>query len=336
MEYLGTSYTFQFLSPVVMANPQDIPEIIYGTAFKFDKTAHLVEAALRAGFRGIDTASSSHAYREALVGDGITVAMTSGDFSREDLYIQTKFSPFKEGKDPLNYPYDTTASILDQVEESIAASLRNLRTDYIDCLILHSLYPKIEDTIEAWHAMEKLVPSRVHTLGLSNVDLGSLQKVYNSATIKPRVVQNRFTEDTADNPTPNFPKDLPYPLVPFDRDVRDYCRRHDIVYTPWGLLWGNPSLLDNPDLFMTIGQVLGVSKQVACYACMLHSKSCNMKVLCGTTKEERMPETLDGLRKIDAFLTQNEGNMAIFQEWVKHVDRIIDHPWMLLSETDKC
>ena len=70
-----------------MGNPHDIPEIIYGTAFKFDKTAHLVEAALRAGFRGIDTAGSSHAYREALVGDGITVAMTSGDFSREDLYV---------------------------------------------------------------------------------------------------------------------------------------------------------------------------------------------------------------------------------------------------------
>lgn len=230
----------------------------------------------------------------------------------------------KEGRDPANYPYDTTASIPDQIEQSVAASLLNLKTDYIDCLILHSLYPKIEDTILAWQAMEKLVPSRVHSLGLSNVDFDSLQKVYDSATIKPRVVQNRFTEDTVDSPTPNFPNDLPYPVVPFDRDVRDYCKRHDIVYTPWGLLWGNPSLLDNPELFIKMGQVLQVSKEVACYAYILRSRSCSMKILCGTTKEDRMPETLNGLKKIDAFLAESEKNRAIFEEWIEKVDRIID------------
>jgi diketogulonate reductase-like aldo/keto reductase len=70
-----------------MAERLVIPEIIYGTAFKLDKTAHLVEAALRAGFRGIDTAGSSHAYREGLVGEGIAAAMASGEFSRGDLYV---------------------------------------------------------------------------------------------------------------------------------------------------------------------------------------------------------------------------------------------------------
>ena len=69
-----------------MAEPRTIPDIIYGTAFKFDQTARLVEAALKAGFRGIDTAGSRHAYREAL-GEGIAAAMASGDFSREDLYV---------------------------------------------------------------------------------------------------------------------------------------------------------------------------------------------------------------------------------------------------------
>ena len=50
---------------------QNIPEILYGTAFKFDKSKKLVEAALNAGFRAIDTAGSKSAYREALVGEGI-------------------------------------------------------------------------------------------------------------------------------------------------------------------------------------------------------------------------------------------------------------------------
>lgn len=172
--------------------------------------------------------------------------------------------------------------------------------------------------------MEKLVPSRVHSLGISNVDLDSLQRIYDMAIIKPRVVQNRFTEDTVDSPTPNFPNDLPYPLLAFDRDVRDFCRRHNIVYTPWGLLWGNPSLLDNSDLFIALGRELGVSKQVACYACMLRSKTCNMKILCGTTKEERMPETLDGLKKTDDFLAESERNRNLLQKWVEQVDTIID------------
>jgi predicted oxidoreductase len=35
-------------------------------------------------------------------------------------------------------PYDPTLPLADQIAESVAASLRNLRTDYLDCLILHS------------------------------------------------------------------------------------------------------------------------------------------------------------------------------------------------------
>lgn len=70
-----------------MAEPRAIPEIIYGTAFKFEKTARLVEAALKAGFRGIDTAGSNHAYREAFAGEGIAAAMASGEISRQDLYV---------------------------------------------------------------------------------------------------------------------------------------------------------------------------------------------------------------------------------------------------------
>lgn len=68
---------------------QGLPEIIYGTAFKFEKTATLVEAALKSGFRAIDTAGSRSAYREALVGDGIAAALAVGDFERRDLYVRT-------------------------------------------------------------------------------------------------------------------------------------------------------------------------------------------------------------------------------------------------------
>ncbi|CRG91223.1 hypothetical protein PISL3812_08271 [Talaromyces islandicus] len=307
-----------------MAEPLAVPELIYGTAFKFDKTTRLVEQALKAGFRGIDTAGNKNAYSESLVGKGIAAAIASGDVSRDELYIQTKFTPFKEGRDVSIYPYDTTASIPEQIEQSVAASLRNLQTEYIDCLVLHSPYPNIEDTLTAWRAMETLVPSRVASLGLSNIGADSLRTVYESASIKPRLVQNRLTQDTIDKPTPNFPTNLPYPKVPFDRDVREYCHAQDILYMPWGLLWGNPSLLDNPDIFEKMGGQLEVSKQVACFACFLRLKRCKTRILCGTSKEERMPETLDGLKKINGFLSESEENKAIFQEWVDRVERILD------------
>lgn len=172
--------------------------------------------------------------------------------------------------------------------------------------------------------METLVPSRVASLGLSNIDADTLRTIYEAAAVKPRLVQNRLTQDTIDKPTPDFPPGLPYPKVPFDRDVREYCQVNDIFYTPWGLLWGNPSLLDDPEIFEKMGSQLGVSKQVACFACILRLRNCKTRVLCGTSKEERMPETVEGLQKVDRFLAESEQNKAIFEEWVDRVEKIID------------
>ena len=65
-----------------------IPALTYGTAFKFDDSAALVASALRAGFRGIDTAGSATAYREALVGEGITTFLAKSEVTRENLYVR--------------------------------------------------------------------------------------------------------------------------------------------------------------------------------------------------------------------------------------------------------
>lgn len=64
-----------------------IPDITYGTAFAFDQSTVLVEAALSAGFRGIDTAGSAGAYREKLVGDAIKKSLVTGDIKRNELYV---------------------------------------------------------------------------------------------------------------------------------------------------------------------------------------------------------------------------------------------------------
>ena len=50
-----------------------VPRFLYGTAWKEEETGRLVGLALRAGFRGIDTANQRRHYHEAAVGRAVAV-----------------------------------------------------------------------------------------------------------------------------------------------------------------------------------------------------------------------------------------------------------------------
>lgn len=65
-----------------------IPALVYGTAWKKDRTADLVYRALSAGFRAIDTAAQPRHYQEKLVGDGVRKAVREGIVGRRDLYVR--------------------------------------------------------------------------------------------------------------------------------------------------------------------------------------------------------------------------------------------------------
>jgi diketogulonate reductase-like aldo/keto reductase len=205
-----------------------VPRIIYGTAWKKSETASLVAAALRQGFSGIDTACQPKHYEEAGVGEGLAVAFANG-LAREDLYLQTKFTPLS-GHDPKRIPYDPEAPIPDQVAQSFEASVRNLRTERLDCLVLHSPLPTMTHTQEAWTAMEALVAGgRVAQLGISNCySLRELQALHTAARIKPAVLQNRFHADTH-----------------YDRQLRTYCRQQGILYQSFWTLSANPHILSH-------------------------------------------------------------------------------------------
>jgi diketogulonate reductase-like aldo/keto reductase len=114
-----------------------VPRIIYGTAWKKDATEKLVRLALQNGFRGIDTACQPKHYHEAGVGAGVAASLRKDGLTRADLYIQTKFTALA-GQDPNRTPYDPKAPLETQVAQSIATSLKNLQTDYLDCVLLHS------------------------------------------------------------------------------------------------------------------------------------------------------------------------------------------------------
>jgi diketogulonate reductase-like aldo/keto reductase len=205
------------------------PRILYGTAWKKETTAGLVELALRQGFRGIDTACQPKHYNEAGVGDGVAACL-SDELTRGDLYLQTKFTPIS-GQDPARVPYDRNATLSEQVLQSFAVSLENLQTQYLDCLVLHSPLPNDRQTLEVWRAMESLVSSGgVRQIGISNCyALEQLEALYRSAQVKPRVVQNRFHEQTG-----------------YDQDIRAFCEAHDMTYQSFWTLTANPHVLAHP------------------------------------------------------------------------------------------
>src|SRR5947208_384069 len=134
-----------------------VPRFLYGTAWKEDQTQRLTELALRQGFRGIDTANQRRHYHEAAVGQAIAESIASGLVTREELFLQTKFT-FRRGQDH-RLPYDPAAPISIQVEQSFASSREHLGTEIIDSYVLHGPTQRnglTPSDWEAWRAMEKL------------------------------------------------------------------------------------------------------------------------------------------------------------------------------------
>ena len=75
-----------------------IPPILYGTAWKEERTQALTAQALAAGIVGIDTANQRKHYFEAAVGLAVKQAIADGRIGRSSLFLQTKYT-FRAGQD---------------------------------------------------------------------------------------------------------------------------------------------------------------------------------------------------------------------------------------------
>jgi diketogulonate reductase-like aldo/keto reductase len=205
-----------------------LPGILYGTAWKKDATERLVAAAIRQGFRGIDTACQPKHYDEAGVGRGVAQGLSDG-LAREELFLQTKFTPV-DGHDPKRIPYDASAPLATQVAQSFETSQKNLKTSYVDSLVLHSPLASDAETLIAWRALEAIADrGGARGLGISNCySLESLESLYHAARIKPAVVQNRFHKATG-----------------YDAAIRTFCRAHGIVYQSFWTLTANQHVLES-------------------------------------------------------------------------------------------
>lgn len=144
-----------------------------------------VNAALKAGYRKIDTASAYQ--NEKGVGQGI---IDSG-IPREEVFLTTKVWNTEQG-------YNNTLKAFDQ-------SLQHLQTDYVDLYLIHwPVKTKYKDT---YRAMEQIYASgRAKAIGVCNFSTAQLEDLIEHAQIVPVVNQVEMHPHLSQNELLEFAK----------------------------------------------------------------------------------------------------------------------------------
>ncbi len=163
-----------------LPNGVKIPKLGLGTWFiSNNDVGQAVRDAVKIGYRHIDTAQAYH--NESGVGDGIRDC----GVKREELFVTTKLA--------------AEAKSYKKAVSSIDKSLKKMRFDYIDMMIIHSPQPWLkfggedryeEGNREAWKALEEAYKAgKLRAIGLSNFEEKDIQNILASCTVKPMVNQ---------------------------------------------------------------------------------------------------------------------------------------------------
>jgi diketogulonate reductase-like aldo/keto reductase len=250
-----------------------VPPFLYGTAWKEETTGALVESAIRAGFRGIDTANQRRHYFEQAVGDAVASCCRAGIVSRDELFLQTKFT-FRPGQDH-RLPYDPEAPVAEQVEQSFASSLQHLQVEQVDSYLLHG--PMVsrglsDDDWEAWQAIARLHrEGKARMIGVSNFTAQQLELLLDRADVAPKFVQNRC-----------------YASHGWDREVRAICRANGIIYQGFSLLTANrPTLAQG-----SVQRIAAHYQRTVAQIVFRFALDVGMLPLTGTTNADHMQQDL--------------------------------------------
>jgi alcohol dehydrogenase (NADP+) len=171
-----------------------IPALGFGTLIPDPAvTITATTDALEAGFRHFDCAERYGNERE--VGRGLQAGLAAGGIAREDIFVTTKL--WNSNHRP------------ERVEPAFQASLDRLELKDLDLYLIHTpfafqpgddqdprdkngnvLYDRDVSLLDTWKAMETLVDhGKCRAIGLSDITLNTLKSIYESARIKPAVVQ---------------------------------------------------------------------------------------------------------------------------------------------------
>lgn len=258
-----------------MSHGLAVPPFLYGTAWKEEFTAGLAELAIRVGFRGIDTANQRRHYFEFGVGEGLAASYRAGLVTRDDVFLQTKFT-YQRGQDH-RMPYDPAAPLAAQVRQSLTSSLEHLGTSNVDSFVLHgpssSEWTHVD--VEVWDAMrEERDAGRTRLLGVSNVSLQHLHQMQATRAELPTFVQNRC-----------------FARFGWDRDVRAFCDEHKIIYQGFSLLTANRQIVAHPP-FVNLARSLGATPEQVVFS---FARAIGILPLTGTSSSDHMRQDLAAL-----------------------------------------
>jgi diketogulonate reductase-like aldo/keto reductase len=225
------------------------------------ETRAAVEAALRTGYRHIDTAAAYGNERE--VGEAVH---TSG-LARDEVFLETKIWIS-------DYGYDET---LHGFEKSVG----KLGVDQVDLLILHQALPSdFDKTLEAYRALERLLEDgRVRAIGVSNFMVDHLTSVLEKATVVPAVNQIEVH--------PYFQQ----------REVQAFGAGHGILTQAWSPIGGitfyrdgsHGSTLEDP----VIGKIAEIHGKSAAQVMLRWHLQQGRSVIPKSTKPHRIAENFD-------------------------------------------
>jgi aldehyde reductase len=214
------------------------------------ETIAATKDALAAGFRHFDCAERYRNERE--VGEALQAGLAALGIAREDIFVTTKLW--------------NTHHRPDRVEPAFEASLDRLRLSYLDLYLIHTpfafqpgneldprdqngnvIYDNGVTLLDTWRAMESLVDhGRCRAIGLADISLKELQLIYNSARIKPAVVQVES-----------------HPYLP-EIELLEFCKEKGIVFLAFAPLGHGmrPGLLEDPVILAVAARVGKTPAQV--------------------------------------------------------------------------
>jgi len=231
---IGTSDLRMARIPLKYGTGQ-IPALGFGTLIP-DGAATIAATrdALEAGFRHFDCAERYRNERE--VGGSLQAGLAAGGIAREEIFVTTKL--WNSNHRP------------ERVEPAFEASLDRLGLKYLDLYLIHTpfafqpgdeqdprdqngnvLYDHDVTLLDTWRAMESLVDhGKCRAIGLSDITLNEVLPIYESARIKPAVVQVEA-----------------HPYLP-ETELLEFCKRNGIVFLAFAPLGHgvSPGPLEDP------------------------------------------------------------------------------------------
>ena len=236
---------------VTLYNGVKMPQLGYGVyQVSKDECVRCVSDALEVGYRHIDTAQAY--FNEEEVGE----AIVKSGIPREEIFITTKV--WIE-----HYGYE-------EAKKSVLESMRKLKTDYLDLVLLHQPF---SDYYGAWRALEDLYEQgAVKAIGVSNFYPDRLVDICSFARIKPMVNQVETH--------PHFQQ----------KEAHEWMEKYGVRHEAWASFGeGRNGLFDNPVL-TEIGKKYGKTAAQVALRFLLQS---GIAIVPKTADPIRMRQNLD-------------------------------------------